>query len=155
DEASQTLGFSLQAPGFRHLHESRRKPRVQSLRVEAKGSHYLRGRTVSFSCFAMRAFTTVFAGILIASPVAGLRPIRALPFLTTRFTIPGSTNSPERFSSFSASAVSSSKNSRACVRFTSKRSAKNEKSSDLPILRASFIGDPPCVVTRVHLPGDR
>ena len=41
---------------------------------------YLRGRTASFSCFAIRAFTTVFAGILIASPVAGLRPIRALRF---------------------------------------------------------------------------
>lgn len=41
---------------------------------------YLRGRTASFSCFAMRALTTVFAGILIASPVAGFRPIRALRF---------------------------------------------------------------------------
>src|SRR3989304_4364342 len=57
--------------------------------------------------------------------------------------MPGSTNSPERFSSFSDSAVSSSKNSRACVRFTSKRSAKCEKSSDLPILRASDITAPP------------
>ena len=42
------------------------------------GAAYLRGRTVSFSCFAMRALTTVLAGILIASPVAGLRPMRAL-----------------------------------------------------------------------------
>ena len=43
-------------------------------------ARYLRGSTASFSCFAIRAFTTVFAGILIASPVAGLRPIRALRF---------------------------------------------------------------------------
>ena len=41
---------------------------------------YLRGRTASLSCLAMRAFTTVLAGILIASPVAGLRPMRALRF---------------------------------------------------------------------------
>ena len=45
-----------------------------------RGARHWRGRTVSFSCFAIRAFTTVFAGILIASPVAGLRPIRALRF---------------------------------------------------------------------------
>jgi hypothetical protein len=91
---------------------------------------------------AILAFTTVFAGILIASPVAGLRPIRALRCCFTSFTIPGSTNSPDLFNSFSASVVSSSKNSRAWVRFTSNRSAKCEKSSDLPILRASAIGVP-------------
>ena len=72
---------------------------------------YLRGRTESFNCFAIRALTTVLAGILIASPVAGLRPMRAFRFCTTSLTIPGSTNSPDRFSSFSASVVSSSKNS--------------------------------------------
>ena len=38
---------------------------------------YLRGRTASLSCLAMRALTTVLAGILIGSPVAGLRPSRA------------------------------------------------------------------------------
>ena len=37
----------------------------------------------------MRAFTTVFAGILMASPVAGLRPMRAFRFCTTSFTMPG------------------------------------------------------------------
>ena len=41
---------------------------------------YLRGRTGSLSCLAIRAFTTVFAGILIASPVAGFRPMRAFRF---------------------------------------------------------------------------
>ena len=41
---------------------------------------YFRGRTASFSCFAIRAFTTVLAGILMASPVAGFRPMRALRF---------------------------------------------------------------------------
>ena len=67
-------------------------------------ARYLRGRTASFSCLAILALTTVFAGILIASPVAGLRPIRALRCCFTSFTIPGSTNSPDRFNSFSASA---------------------------------------------------
>ena len=54
-----------------------------SAKVEYGRSHDLRyflGSTASFSCLAIRAFTTVFAGILIASPVAGLRPIRALRF---------------------------------------------------------------------------
>ena len=37
----------------------------------------------------------------MASPVAGLRPIRALRFCTTSLTMPGSTNSPDRFNSFS------------------------------------------------------
>src|SRR5437762_3399140 len=113
---------------------------------------YLRGRTASFNCLAMRALTTVLAGILMASPVAGFRPIRALRFWTTSFTIPGSTNSPERLSSFSARTFSSSKNSRACVRFTSKRSAKCEKSSDLPILRASAIGYSPCLGAHLRVP---
>src|SRR5262245_65802823 len=56
--------------------------------------------------------------------------------------MPGITNSPVRFSSFSQSAASSSKNSRDCVRFMSKRSAKCENNSDLPIFRASSIVSP-------------
>ena len=68
-------------------------------------ARYFLGNTASFNCLAILAFTTVFAGILIASPVAGLRPIRALRFCTTSFTIPGSTNSPARLSSFSDNAV--------------------------------------------------
>jgi hypothetical protein len=88
---------------------------------------------------------TVLAGILDRLAGSGLRPMRALRFWTTSFTMPGSTNSPARLSSFSDSVVSSSKNSRACVRLTSKRSAKCENSSDLPILRASTIGYSPCM----------
>ena len=59
---------------------------------------------------------------MIGSPVAGLRPIRAFRFCTTSFTMPGRTNSPDRFNSFSHNAASSSKNSRACVRLVSNRS---------------------------------
>ena len=50
------------------------------LQVICGDAFYLRGSTASFNCFAIRALTTVFAGILIASPVAGLRPIRAFRF---------------------------------------------------------------------------
>jgi hypothetical protein len=46
----------------------------------AAGERYFLGRTASFNCLTIRAFTTVFAGILIGSPVAGLRPMRALRF---------------------------------------------------------------------------
>jgi hypothetical protein len=41
------------------------------------------------AAFATRILTTVFAGILIASPVAGLRPIRAFLFTRTSFPMPG------------------------------------------------------------------
>ena len=59
----------------------RRRPmRGSASRERAARAAYLRGRTASFSCLAMRALTTVLAGILIASPVAGLRPMRALRF---------------------------------------------------------------------------
>ena len=115
--------------------------RLRARKVRPRG--YLRGSTASLSAFWMRALTTVLAGILMASPVAGLRPILALRFCTTSFTIPGSVNSPARFNSFSASAASSSKYSRATVRLTSKRSAKCENKSDLPILRASTMCVPP------------
>src|SRR5258706_16110974 len=46
----------------------------------------LGGTIASFTAFATRNFTTFFAGILIASPVAGLRPMRA--FLSTRTSRP-------------------------------------------------------------------
>ena len=68
--------------------------------------------------------------------------MRALRFCTTSFTMPGITNSPERFSSFSHSAASSSKNSRDLRPLHFERSAKCENSSDLPILRASAIVSP-------------
>ena len=51
-----------------------------SERLGRPSCSYFFGRTASFSCLAIRALTTVFAGILIASPVAGLRPIRAFRF---------------------------------------------------------------------------
>jgi hypothetical protein len=38
---------------------------------------YFFGMMASLNAFAIRIFTTVLAGILISSPVAGLRPMRA------------------------------------------------------------------------------
>jgi hypothetical protein len=48
----------------------------------------------SFAAFATRNFTTFLAGILIDSPVAGLRPIRAFRSTLTSRPIPGNTNTP-------------------------------------------------------------
>ena len=53
---------------------------VIGVNVRTGNGAYFRGSTASFSCFAIRALTTVLAGILMASPVAGLRPIRAFRF---------------------------------------------------------------------------
>ena len=59
---------------------SRRSPLAS--RISGLADAYRRGRTASFICFGMRAFTTVLAGILMGSPVAGLRPMRALVLRT-------------------------------------------------------------------------
>ena len=93
-------------------------------------------RTASLSCFAIRALTTVFAGIWIDSPVAGLRPIRACRFCFTSLTIPGIENSPLVCISLSASDSNSSNIALACafVVTPSQFSTKCLKSWVLPIL---------------------
>ena len=48
----------------------------------------------SLAALATRNFTTFLAGILIAAPVAGLRPIRAFRSTRTSRPIPGNTNTP-------------------------------------------------------------
>ena len=65
--------------GLRHPPRRTQQRRLTHLAAAAP-TGYFRGSTASFSCFAILALTTVFAGILIASPVAGLRPMRALRF---------------------------------------------------------------------------
>src|ERR1039457_1316812 len=52
------------------------------------------GTMASFAALATRNFTTFFAAILIAWPVAGFRPIRALRSTRTSRPIPGRTNKP-------------------------------------------------------------
>src|ERR1700743_1828213 len=67
-------------------------------------------RTASLSAFDGRKRTTVFALILIASPVWGLRPMRALRCALTTRPMPGITNLPAPpLASFTASLKSSSK----------------------------------------------
>ena len=56
----------------------------------------------SFAAFATRNLTTFLAGILIDSPVAGLRPMRALRSTRTSLPIPGSTKTPFFFTSLTA-----------------------------------------------------
>ena len=51
---------------------------------------YFLPRIASLAALATRNFTTRLAGILISSPVAGLRPIRALRLTSTSLPSPGS-----------------------------------------------------------------
>src|SRR5512142_3431543 len=74
----------------------------------ARESYFMPPRIASFAAFATRNFTTRFAAILIGSPVAGLRPIRALRLTRTIFPSPGIVN--EFLASLCASAASSSRN---------------------------------------------
>src|SRR5450759_688990 len=72
------------------------KPRVPArgfvfLDADARrGLYFFFGGTIaSFTAFATRNFTTFLAGILIASPVAGLRPVLALRSTRTSRPMPG------------------------------------------------------------------
>src|SRR5580700_7046408 len=71
-------------------------------------------KTASLNAFAARKRTTVLALILMASPVAGLRPMRALRCAFTARPIPGITNFPADFASFTARLNSSSKKATVC-----------------------------------------
>src|SRR5271154_3922121 len=71
-------------------------------------------KMASLNAFAARRRTTVLALILIASPVAGLRPMRALRCAFTARPMPGITNLPAPLASFTASLNSSSKKAAAC-----------------------------------------
>src|ERR1041385_1590356 len=55
-----------------------------------KRTDYLAPRIASLAALATRNFTTRLAGIWICSPVAGLRPMRALRFTSTSLPRPGS-----------------------------------------------------------------
>ena len=59
--------------------------------------YFFAPRTASEQALAKRIFTTVLAGILIASPVAGLRPMRALRFTFVILPMPGMTKEPVFF----------------------------------------------------------
>ena len=55
------------------------------------------GTMLSLAALATRNLTTVLAGILISSPVAGLRPLRALRLALTSLPIPGNVKAPAFF----------------------------------------------------------
>src|SRR6516225_2574743 len=78
-------------------------------------SYFFGGAIVSFTALATRNFTTVLAGILIASPVCGLRPMRALRFDFTRRPKPGTTNTPFFLVSLTAISARESMNAAACL----------------------------------------
>ena len=58
--------------------------------ASGKGANYLPPRMASFAALATRNFTTRLAGIEMASPVLGLRPMRAARFFSTSLPMPGS-----------------------------------------------------------------
>src|ERR1700676_2372384 len=64
--------------------------------------YFFFGTIASFTALATRNFTTFLAGILIASPVAGLRPMRALRSPRTSRPMRGSTHIPFFLVSFTA-----------------------------------------------------
>jgi len=71
-------------------------------------SHFFPGTIASLAALAILILTTVFAGILIVAPVAGLRPMRAFLFTKTSFPIPGRTKEPAFLVSETARAATSS-----------------------------------------------
>src|SRR5882672_7295910 len=82
-------------------------------RARDRGRYFLPS-TVSFRLFARRNLHTRLAGILIGSPVWGLRPIRAFRFASTSLPKPGSRNTPDFFASLAASASVSSRKLSTC-----------------------------------------
>src|ERR1700731_556258 len=97
--------------------KSPRKPDRASCRGPKLNGNCAYFRTASLNAFDGRRRTTVFALILIASPVCGLRPMRALRCAFTTRPMPGITNLPAApLASFTASLKSSSKK-RAAVFF--------------------------------------
>ena len=73
---------------------------------------YFLPRIASLAALATRNFTTRLAAILIVSPVAGLRPMRALRFTRTNLPSPGIVNVFLAF--LQAKATSASKQATAC-----------------------------------------
>src|ERR1019366_2003287 len=87
--------------------------------VSSETRVYFLGVIASLAALATRNLTTVLAGILIASPVCGLRPMRALRLAFTRRPRPGTTNTPFCFVSLIATSASESRNAAACLLLSS------------------------------------
>jgi len=86
--------------------------------------YFFDGTIASLAVFAILIFTTVLAGILIALPVAGLRPMRAFLFTRTSFPIPGRVKDLTFLVSDTARAATSSRIAEAALLESSNFSAK-------------------------------
>src|SRR5687768_12272034 len=62
---------------------------VDSERSREAPDYFLGPRIASLAALATRNLTTFLAGMWIGSPVAGLRPMRALRFTRTSLPMPG------------------------------------------------------------------
>src|SRR5262249_47557450 len=87
-------------------------PRPAARRDGARRSSYFLPSTVSLRLLARRNLHTRLAGILMGSPVCGLRPMRALRLASTSLPKPGSTK--PFFASLVARLRTSSKTSAIC-----------------------------------------
>src|ERR1019366_6032918 len=83
--------------------------------VRSPENYFFGGAMVSFAALATRNFTTVLALILMASPVCGLRPMRALRSAFTRRPMPGITKTPFFLVSLMAVSASRSRKAAACL----------------------------------------
>src|SRR6185437_8877131 len=110
----------------------------------------LGGTIASLADFATRNFTTFLAAILIDSPVAGLRPIRALRSTRTSRPMPGSTKRPFFFTSLIARLDKLSSTPRACLLVNSPASASERTSCVCVILFVVAIQPPELIVMRNH-----
>src|ERR1700722_7456476 len=87
--------------------------------------YFFGGAITSLADFATRNFTTVLALILMASPVWGLRPMRALRSAFTKRPIPGITNTPLFLVSLMAVSASRSRKAADCLLVSSSFSARS------------------------------
>src|SRR5215469_6210089 len=88
-----------------------------------RNAYFFGGAMVSLADLATRNFTTVLALILMAWPVWGLRPMRALRSAFTRRPMPGITNTPFFLVSLMAVSASRSRNAADCLLVSSSFSA--------------------------------
>src|ERR1035437_7442133 len=84
-------------------------PLVRSPECFSEKNYFLVGAMTSLAALATRNFTTVLALILMAAPVWGLRPMRALRSAFTNRPLPGSTKTPFFLVSLMAASASRSR----------------------------------------------
>src|SRR5271165_3145209 len=99
------------------------EPQGSSPLVRSPECYFFTGAITSLAALATRNFTTVLALILMASPVCGLRPMRALRSAFTRRPMPGSTKTPFFLVSLIAVSASRSRKAAACLLVNSSFSA--------------------------------